>query len=77
MNGAVGDINSYADDLLIDLLDGTCDENRPSLQRVYGDRRLTEGVERRLCLGAPERLPEMRSSPTTDIGMGNADDGQL
>lgn len=41
LDGAVSDINSYANDLLIEFLDAAHDEIRSALQRAHGDRWLT------------------------------------
>ena len=68
------DINSYANDLLIDFLDACHDELRSVLEAEFGDAWLAKGIERHLDSASFYRTRKMLTSPMAIIDMGKEDD---
>lgn len=68
------DINSYANDLLIDFLDAAHEQIRGTLEREHGEGWLSVGVERHIGAGAFARTREMLTSPMAVVDMGKTDE---
>ena len=70
----MSDINSYANDLLIEFLDATHERLAESLRRAFGDAWLSEGVERHVRSAGLERTRQMLHSPMAVVDMGKTDE---
>ena len=70
----MADINTYANELLIEFLDAAHDQIRTVLQGEYNDRWLHEGIERHLASQYFERTREMLNSPMAVVDMGKTDE---
>ena len=68
------DINSYANDLLIEFLDASHDEIRSVLLAEFGDSWFSEGIERHLNSSALDRTRDMLTSPMAIVDMGKTDE---
>lgn len=68
------DINSYANDLLIDFLDAAHEQISATLEREHGEDWLSVGVEGHLGAGAFARTREMLTSPMAVVDMGKTDE---
>lgn len=70
----MADINSYANDLLLDFLDAAHAEIRARLEAEMGNDWLARGVERHLAPDYFTRTREMLDSPMRIVDMGKADE---
>ena len=70
----MSDINTYANDLMIEFLDAAHDRIRSALKQSFGDTWLRDGVERHLNRNGLARAREMLSSPMAVVDMGKADE---
>ena len=70
----MADINSYANDLLLDFLDAAHAEIKARLEAEMGDDWLAQGVERHLAPGYFARTREMLNSPMRVVDMNKADE---
>ena len=70
----MSDINSYANDLLIEFLDAAHDKIRSELQQAFADDWFRDGVERHLNRNTLRRAREMLTSPMAVVDMGKADE---
>lgn len=68
------EINSYANDLLIDFLDAFHDRIHSVLKAEFGETWFAQGVERHLGGKALERAREMLNSPMRVVDMNKSDD---
>lgn len=68
------DINSYANELLIDFLDSTHDQLRLILEKQYGDSWFEDGIERHLENKYFERTHTMLTSPMAIVDMNKSVD---
>ena len=68
------DINSYANDLLIEFLDAAHDKIRSVLRNEFGDDWFRDGVERHLNTRSLDRTRQMLDSPMAVVDMGKSDD---
>ena len=70
----MSDINSYANDLLIDFLDAAHKELRRVLHEEFGDAWFEEGIARHLNSSALDRTRAMLASPMATIDMDRVDE---
>ena len=70
----MSDINSYANDLLIDFLDAAHKELRGVLHEEFGDAWFEKGIARHLNSSALDRTRAMLESPMATIDMDRADE---
>ena len=68
------DINSYANDLLLDFLDSAHDQIRTILQEEFGESWFTEGIQRHIHSQYFIRTREMLDSPMSVVDMGKTDE---
>lgn len=68
------DINTYANDLLIEFLDACHIEIKSALRAHFGDSWLHQGIERHLDAKSFDRTRKMLKSPMAIIDMNKADD---
>ncbi len=70
----MSDINTYANDLLLEFLDAAHEQIKSTLQQEFGDDWLSKGVERHLNQGALERTRQMLTSPMAIVDMDKTDE---
>ena len=70
----MSDINTYANDRLLDFIDAMHIQLKSLLEAQYGESWLPSGVERHLAKDAFARSRKMLSSPMRVVDMGKADD---
>ena len=68
------DINSYANDLLIEFLDAAHDKIRSTLQNEFGEPWFAQGIERHIDSRTLQRTRDMLSSPMAMVDMGKTDE---
>ena len=70
----MSDINSYANDLLIEFLDAAHDKISSILQNEFGEPWFRKGIERHIDSGVLQRTRDMLSSPMAMVDMGKTDE---
>ncbi|MCY3568558.1 MAG: hypothetical protein OXH38_08010, partial [Chloroflexi bacterium] len=70
----MSDINTYANDRLLEFIDAMHNEIKPLLEERFGDQWLALGVERHLPNDSLDRVRRMLSEPMNVIDMGKSDD---
>lgn len=70
----MSDINTYANDLLLDFLDSVHHEIKSTLRKHMGDDWTKLGIERHIGKGYVDRIKEMLNSPMRVVDMGKADE---
>jgi len=68
------DINDYANELLLEFLDGFHEQLKADLRAVYGDDWLEQGVQRHFKVEYFERARQMLESPMRVVDMDKTDE---
>jgi hypothetical protein len=74
VSSARADINSFANDLLLDFVDAFHQQMKGDLQAQFGDAWLEQGVQRHLDAPSLDRAQKMLESPMRVVDMGKSDE---